>query len=177
MINRGSVFYKLTPLSICSKIRHRPHQILCDTILKLYEELVNLKKSQESDPLVLSAKSGTLERAFNLLDEVIESSCCPEDESLPLIELTLPPPPCSFCGGELFRTVFCCTNSCVCDDATGGSADRKILICDHCFIDGRCCCCGSMTPYRLHPLDMLIELRRNVTDLLGLSNGNSSARW
>jgi hypothetical protein len=121
---------------------------------------------------LLSAKSGTLERGLRLLDEVIRSSYCSQDESLPLIELTLPPPPCSFCGGELFRTVFCCTDSCIRDGATSGSVDSKILICNLCFADGRACRCGSMTPNRLQPLAGLIELRTNIVTLLGLTDEN-----
>jgi len=169
-------FYALISFSICTKTRYHPHQILCSTVVKLHEELLNLKRSQTNDPSSLSAKSGTLERVLRLLDEVINSSYCPQDELLPVIELTLPPPPCSFCGGEIFRTVFCCTDSCIRDGATGGSADCKVLICNHCFIDGRACRCGSMTPYRTQPLDRLIELRENVANLLGLSDENSSER-
>lgn len=162
----------LTPFSICVKTRYHPHQIIYTAVLKLYEELIDLKQSQTNDPS-LSAKSATLERGFKLLDEVIDYSHCTQDESLPVIELTLSPPPCSFCGGEIFRTVFCCAGSCIRDGATDGSAECKILICSHCFIDGRACHCGSMDPYRLQPLDKLIELRKNIANLLDLSDGNS----
>jgi len=172
----GLVFYTLTPFSICAKVRYHPHQILFDTVHKLYEELLELKQSQPNDPISLSAKSGILKRGLNLLDEAINSSYCSQDDLLPIIGLVLPPPPCSFCGGELFRTVFCCTDSCALDATTSSSLDCKILICNYCFIDGRACSCGSMSPYRIRPLDKLIELRTNVANLLGLSDDDSLAR-
>lgn len=169
--------YKLTLSSICARIRHHPHRILCDTVRQLHEELANLKQSQPSDLTLFSEKSRILERGFRLLDEVINSSYCSQDELLPLIGLTLQPP-CSFCGGELFRTVFRCADSCTCDDTTGGSVDSKILICNLCFVDGRACRCGSMKPYRLQPLEGLIELRTNIADLLGLTDeGEPSWLW
>ncbi|KAF9647382.1 hypothetical protein BDM02DRAFT_3129802 [Thelephora ganbajun] len=165
----------LPPRRICAKIRYHPHQILCSIVLKLYEELVNLKRSQPNNLSLLLAKSGILKWGFSLLDEVINSSYCSQDKLLPVVEPTLPPPPCSFCGGELFQTVFCCTDSCVRDGVTSSSVDCKILICNYCFIDGRACRCGSMAPYRIQPLDGLIELRMNIANLLGASDENDSA--
>lgn len=166
-------FYGLTLFSICAKIRYHPHQLLCSTVLKLRGELVDLKQSQPNDQELLSAKSGTLRRGLRLLDEVIDSTRCSRDDLLPMIKLTSPPPPCSFCGGELFRAVFCCTDSCVRDGAATSPEDSKILICDLCFIDGRACRCGSMEPYRLQPLAGLIELRTSIVDVLGLTDENS----
>ena len=94
--------YVLTPFSVCTEVCYHPHQILCSTVLKLHEEFFNLKRSQSNDLSVLSAKSGTLEEGLKLLDEVINSSRCSQEELPPIADLTLPPPPCSFCGGELF---------------------------------------------------------------------------
>jgi hypothetical protein len=167
--------YELTLFSICAKIRHHPHQLLCSTVLELHEELVNLKQSQPNDLELLSAKSGVLERGFRLLDTVINSTDCSQDNLLPMMELALPPPPCSFCRGELFRAIFCCTNSCFCDDAAAGSEGSKILICDLCFIDGRACQCGSMEPYQLQSLVGLIELRTSVMNILNLPDRNRLA--
>lgn len=162
--------------SICAQIRYRPLQILCDTVFTLHRELSILKQSQPNDPASLSAKSRSLEIGLELLDEVISFSYCSQDDVLPLIELT-PPPPCSSCGGELFRTVFCCIVSCTRDDVTSGSMDSKILICNLCFVDGRGCRCGYMAPYRLRPLAGLIELRENIVNLLGsIDEGESSLR-
>lgn len=167
-----SIFVQLTLFSICAQTRYHPHQLLCNTVLKLRNELVNLKQSQPNDSVLLSAKSGTLEQGFRLLDEVIASTHCERDDELPTIEFTLSPPPCTFCGGELFRAVFCCTDSCVRDDATSDSTDDKIVICDLCFVDGRACKCGSMAPYWLQPLAGLVELRTNIANLLGLDEGS-----
>jgi len=168
------VFRKLTLFSTCAQIHYHPHQILWDTVVKIRDELANFKQSRSNDQMLLSAKLETLKKAFKLLDEVINSSHFPQDESLPLIEVTRPLP-CSFCGGELFRTVFCCTDSCTRDDATSGSVDSKILICSLCFADGRACRCGSMEPYWLQPLEELIELRANIANLLGLTDESESS--
>jgi len=171
----GLSFYELTLFSTCVEVRYNPHQLLCNTVLELREELVNLKRSHPNDQELLSAKSGVLEQGFKLLDEVINSTDCSQDDLLPVVELTSPPPPCSFCGGELFRTIFRCTDSCARNDATTGEEDSKILICDLCFIDGRSCRCGSMEPYRLQPLAELINLRTSIVDVLGLTDGNGLA--
>jgi len=168
-------FSSLTSSSICAKIRYHPHRILCNTVLELHEELFHLKQSQPNDLLLLSAKSEVLRRVFALLDEVVKSSYCLQDELLPIIKLPTSPSPCSFCGGEIFRTVFRCTNSCVRDDATNDSVDDKILICNLCFIDGCACRCGSMAPHRLQPLAELLDLRANVVNLLSLSDEHNPA--
>ena len=165
----GLIFSELIPCRICTRIRYHPHQILCDTVSKLHGELANLKQLRPNDLVSLSAKSGSLEKGLRLLDEVINLSYCPQDDTLPMIELT-PTPPCSFCGGELFRTVFCCTASCAPGTATDGSVNSKILLCNLCFVDGRTCRCGSMEPCRLQPLAELFELRDNVATLLGSIN-------
>ena len=160
--------------SICSRIRYQPHQILCNTVLNLYEEMRIIQQSQPDDPS-LSAKVVILKRGLSLLDEAIGSSYCSQDESLPFIKLAPPIPYCSFCGGELFRTVFGCTELCVRDGAPDDSVNCKILICSQCFIDGRSCRCRSMTPYRIQPLEELIKLRTNAANLLGVSDEGSAA--
>lgn len=165
-----TVFRGLTLVSICAKTRYRPYQIVCSTGLKLREELDTLKQIQPNDLELLSTKSATLEQGLRILDEVISSTYSSQDDQLPTMELSSPPPPCSFCGGELFRAIFRCTNSCVRDEATAGSQDSEILICDLCFIDGRACRCGSMEPYRLQPLAELIELRTSIVNILGLTD-------
>lgn len=169
-----TAFHTLTLFSICAPVRYHPHQMICGTVLNLYEELCNLRQSHPDDPSC-SAKSETLKRWLSLLDEVISSSHCSQDELLPTIDLASPAPPCSFCGGEIFRTVFRCTRSCVRDDAASDSVGWRILICSHCFVDGRACRCGSMEPYRIQPLDRLIELRAKVAVLLGVSDESSPA--
>lgn len=164
----------MIPRSICAQIRHRPLQILYDTVSRVHAELSDIKRSQPNDLAPISAKSEFLGRGLRLLEEVINFSHCPQDDNLPLIDLT-PPPPCSFCGGELFRTVFCCITSCTRDEVASGSVDSKIMICGLCFVDGRACHCGSMAPYRLRPLAELIELRENVIHLLdSVDKGESS---
>lgn len=165
-----TVFRGLSLVSICAKTRYHPHQLVCSTVLKLREELNILKQIQPNDLELLSTKTATLEQGFRILDEVVRSTYCSQDDQLPTIELSSPPPPCSFCGGELFRAIFRCTNSCVRDDATAGPQDSEILICDLCFIDGHACRCGSMEPYRLQPLAGLVELRTSIVNILGLTD-------
>lgn len=169
---------KLTLFSTCVKIRYHPQQVLCDTISRLHDELAGLKQSQPNDLVLLSAKSGTLKKGLMLLDEVINYTHCPQDDLFPLMELASTSPSCSFCGGELFRATFRCSDSCTRDsyDGPSGLEDSKILICNLCFVDGRACRCGSMEPYRLQPLDGLIKLRGSVVKLLGSANEDESSQ-
>jgi hypothetical protein len=176
--NQIAVVSKLTSFRTCAKIHYRPHQILCDIVTRLRDELVDFKQSQPNELVLLSAKSGTLKKGLRLLDEVINYSHCPQDDLFPLMEPTSASSGCSFCGGELFRTAFCCADSCIrdSDDGPNGSVDSKILICNLCFVDGRACRCGFMEPYRLQPLDGLIELRGSVVDLLASTDEDGSSQ-
>jgi hypothetical protein len=94
-----------------------------------------------------------------------------------MIVLGSPHPSCSFCGGELFRTAFRCTGSCVRNDAIDDVVDSKIILCNLCFVDGRGCRCGSMTPYRLQPLEGLVNLRTRIADMLDSLLDEDGSGW
>lgn len=170
-------FRELTIFRICARVRYRPQQALYDFLQKLCGELVGLKESQPNELQSLSAKSRTLEEGLKLFDEVINFSYCSHDDALPMIVPTSRHPSCSFCGGEIFRTAFCCASSCVRDDATDDMVDSKIILCNLCFVDGRGCRCGSMTPHRLQSLRGLVGLRTRIADLLGGLLDEDGSGW
>lgn len=159
------------------RTRYRPQRVLYTFLQGLSEEVVNLKEAQPNDLESLSEKSRTLEQGLRLFDEVINFSYCSCDDELPTIEPLSPHTSCSFCGGELFRTAFCCAGSCVRDDAAGDMVDFKIVLCDLCFVDGRACRCGTMIPYRLQSLEGLINLRTKIADVLDGLIDNRGSGW
>lgn len=114
-------------------------------------------------PLVSDAIQG-LQRWLRLFDEVVGPTHCEDDDKLPLAELgssTF----CAFCGGELFRSIFCCTGSCI-RDSQPSRESATIIVCAYCFIDGRVCSCGSMAPSRTRALSDLLTFRSDVTKVL-----------
>ena len=138
---------------------------------------MTLKGSRPNELESLSEKSRVLERGLKLFDEVINFDLCSRDNELPMIVLVSPHPSCSFCGGELFRTAFHCTGTCVQDNAANDTPDSKIVLCSLCFVDGRGCRCGSMTPYRLQSLEGLVDLRTQIADLLGSLLDEDGSEW
>ena len=127
---------------------------------------MGLKGSQPNNLDLLLEKSSTLQQGLRLLDEVISfTHCLRDNEILASGSLSLYTP-CSFCGGEIFRTAFLCAGSCVRDGAAIDTAGSKIVLCNLCVVNGHVCRCGSMTPCRLQPLDGLVNLRTKIADLL-----------
>lgn len=125
--------------------------------------------SEPPDFSLISGEAQKLERWLRLFDEIVGPTYCEDDDKLPLINLGASPPFCAFCGGELFRSVFCCRGSCVQDDQPGHGR-VGIVLCTFCFIDGRKCRCGDMEPSRIQALSDLLNLRNDISEiLLGLS--------
>ncbi|KAF9789454.1 hypothetical protein BJ322DRAFT_1000873, partial [Thelephora terrestris] len=107
--------------------------------------------------------SPLLQQWLRLFDEVVRPTYCEDDDNLPLVDLG-PSSFCAFCGGELFRSVFCCTGSCIRDDQP--NHESAIIVCTSCYIDGRVCRCGNMAPSRTGALSDLLDFRNNVIEVL-----------
>jgi hypothetical protein len=69
-----------------------------------------------------------------------------------------PPPVCDFCGANLFLTIFECTGGCGADDI---SRPRKVspVLCPSCYVEGRTCICGNMTPSYLRKFSTVLNHR------------------
>lgn len=101
-----------------------------------------------------------IRRLLAMVDEILGVESYPEDDQLPFLEeqptvdLT-----CASCGGEIFRTAFCCSGTCLRDEKTEVSVRSQIIVCPLCFVDGRICSCQDMRPVRVRATSMLVETR------------------
>lgn len=98
-----------------------------------------------------------------LFEEILTSSFCDDDESVPTLDTATPPQFCAFCGGELFRSVFSCAGHC---GRSQNRPEEEVTICASCYVDGRTCECGVMAPRRLQQLTGLLKFRDDVRGLL-----------
>lgn len=104
-----------------------------------------------------------LRRLLKIVDEILGAESYPEDIQLPSFEeqpaadLT-----CASCGGEIFRTAFCCNNACTRDGKTGASFKNKLAICALCFVEGRICNCQDMQPFYTQEMDSFVGIRETA---------------
>lgn len=50
---------------------------------------------------------------------------------------------CDWCGTDIYLSGFCCKNR----DCVDSDADTDFFVCPMCYVEGRICQCGDMTPY------------------------------
>ncbi len=76
---------------------------------------------------------------------------------------------CDFCGSDIFQSFFecqeCTTETDEVEDGTPGVGDGLIL-CSSCYVEGRTCACGSMTPAQCRPFNLLLDTRNKTAGLL-----------
>ncbi|KZT11347.1 uncharacterized protein LAESUDRAFT_642015 [Laetiporus sulphureus 93-53] len=73
---------------------------------------------------------------------------------------------CDFCGADIFQSFFEC-QSCLSQGAE--KPDRYgdgLLICAPCYVEGRSCRCGVMTPVQCRPFVELLQDRNNAANAL-----------
>lgn len=79
---------------------------------------------------------------------------------------------CDFCGADIFQSFFECRD---CgqsklnespEAATGNNAGYDLLVCPGCYVEGRICRCGSMTPGQWVPFEQLLVVRNDVQKLV-----------
>jgi len=108
-----------------------------------------------------------IRKLLAMVDEILGIELYPEDDQLPFLEeqptvdLT-----CASCGGEIFRTAFCCSGTCLRDGKTEVSVRSQIIICPLCFVDGRICSCQAMRPVRVRATSTLMETRDTVNKFI-----------
>lgn len=99
-------------------------------------------------------------RLLGIVDEILGVESYPEDDQLPFLEdQPMADLTCASCGGEIFRTAFCCVGTCLRDGKTEVTARSQIIICPLCFVDGRVCSCNNMQPVRIRAMSTLMETR------------------
>ena len=77
---------------------------------------------------------------------------------------------CDFCDTDIFQSFFECKR-CIPDEedpARGGPSDEVdgLIICPQCYIEGRTCRCGVMTPMQYRAFSQLLLDRNNAVCVL-----------
>jgi hypothetical protein len=62
---------------------------------------------------------------------------------------------CDFCTCDVFQSFFECQ-----------SLDNGLIICPPCYVEGRACKCGSMTPMQYYRFDELLQDRERALEVL-----------
>ena len=130
-----------------------------------YEAMCSRFAQAETSKTTLTRSTAVeIRQLLEVVDEILRAEAYTNDEEIP----TLDDPPitlsCAFCGGEVFQKVFCCRNECPRED-TYSTPTSAISICPSCYIDGRTCLCGEMSPFRLSSMEPMVVAR------------NRSAAW
>jgi len=122
----------------------------------------------------------TSTKLIQLFDDVLQEEYGREHDSLPLIPRTSQPPTCDFCGANLFLSVFQCMGKCGADEVSH-PRNTAPTVCPSCFVEGRTCICGDMSPSRLQSFSTVLEqrnlaaaaVRRLQGSGAGLPHGNT----
>lgn len=101
-----------------------------------------------------------------MVDEILNAEAYTNDEDIQDFGATAKPLSCAFCGGEVFLKLFSCKNTCVRNSTVDPTPANIISICPSCYVDGRTCLCGDMTPFRLQPITPMVTLRDEVATWL-----------
>lgn len=114
--------------------------------------------SQNGDGAEHDTRTST--KLIQLFDNVLQEEYSQDHQSLPLIDQTPHPRTCDYCDGNLFLSAFQCTGRCGIDEAAH-SQNIAAMVCPACFVEGRVCICGRMTPARLRSFSTILE-QRNI---------------
>ncbi|KAA1469506.1 hypothetical protein DENSPDRAFT_608816 [Dentipellis sp. KUC8613] len=115
--------------------------------------------------------SRKLTSLLELFQEIVTDEYCPGQETVPKVVADFSHTAyadtgystftCDFCGADIFLSFFEC-QSCVPDPESESGSDTRqtlgdgLLICPGCFVEGRTCLCGEMTPVQIWSYDHLI---------------------
>lgn len=112
--------------------------------------------SQNGDHIRYSTETSA--RLIQLFDNVLQEDYSREHSSLRIIPQSSKPLGCDFCGGNLFLSAFLCAGKCGIDEITH-SQNVTLAVCPTCFVEGRTCLCGKMTPVRLGSFSFALQAR------------------
>ncbi|EIW85075.1 hypothetical protein CONPUDRAFT_47026 [Coniophora puteana RWD-64-598 SS2] len=110
-----------------------------------------------------------------LYQDIIIEEQCPGNSDLPYVTEGTSPYKydilCDYCGGDIFQSFFECF-ACVDVLSTSSATSEQgsgICICPSCYIEGRTCFCGGMSPVQCRPFDELLRSYNNAADVLAES--------
>ena len=115
--------------------------------------------SRNNDHLERDIETST--KLIQLFDDVLQEEYSQGHDSLPLIPQTSQPQTCDFCGANMFLSAFQCTGKCKVDKVSH-PRNATPVVCPACFVEGRTCFCGNMSPSRLQSFSTALEQRNSA---------------
>jgi hypothetical protein len=103
-----------------------------------------------------------MRQLLEVVDEILRVEAYTNEEDIPNFGNAAIAPSCAFCGGEVFQKIFSCKNRCLKDKTVGSTPMDVVSICPSCYVDGRTCFCGEMTPFRLRPISPMVTSRDKI---------------
>lgn len=73
---------------------------------------------------------------------------------------------CDYCGADIFQSYFKCETCCTTPATDSQRADDALVICAGCYVEGRSCKCGVMTPTQRHRTEALLHDRNKAALIL-----------
>jgi hypothetical protein len=111
-----------------------------------------------------------MRQLVELVDDILRAEAYTNDKEIPSFGNSATTLSCAFCGGEVFQKVFRCKNKCRRDLTIDFTPPDIIAICPACYVDGRTCRCGKMTPFRLQSMEPMVASRNKVATWLRSSS-------
>ncbi|KAK2466776.1 hypothetical protein APHAL10511_001034 [Amanita phalloides] len=127
----------------------KPVARLWNSLQSLLEAYNDILSDEAYHPIVASKPS------FNLTSLGLFSSARDDTED----RIT-----CDFCGADIFQSFFEC-GSCV-ENPGQVTVGYGCVVCPRCYIEGRTCRCGSMTPVQCRSFEELLQVRTEAFELL-----------
>lgn len=109
-----------------------------------------------------------LQKLIQLFDDVLLEGYSNNHDTLFLPTNVGNNPTCHYCSASLFLSYFGCAGMCLDLDGDFSEGDMSIRVCGTCYVEGRFCGCGGMTPTRLRDFSTMLRERNDAA--IALSN-------
>jgi hypothetical protein len=166
------------------RIKHTIYHALLSNIEKLKhegqsEQRIRTNTRSASEPMSLNGKRSfrSLQLLLEAYDDILLEEAChmKESDKLSFVLNTQALSSstsndtddriiCDFCGADIFQSFLEC-RICV-------KKQRQVtpgygcVVCSRCYVDGRTCLCGTMTPVQCRPFDDLLKVRNEAVEVL-----------
>ena len=129
----------------------------------------NEPKASQSQTTRISELGEKLRGLLRLYDDVLVEEYSPDHASLLHLQDKDQNITCDFCTCDVFQSFFECQN-CVdrseLEEAHEIAPGHGLIICPSCYVDGRVCECGRMTPTQYHRFEELLSDRDRAVQVL-----------
>lgn len=141
------------------EIRQTIHAALVSRTTAVNQFVLHPEDATSSQEYPLSGMAQDLNTLVRLFDEILQEEYCNDHGSLDSAEIQRGYSTCNFCGSCLFLSALLCNG---CSQET----TRPVLVCAGCYVEGRSCRCGIMSPVRIGDFPGALRDRNNAASSL-----------